>query len=532
MKRRDMIGSVGLAIGALGLPTVVIGATPAEVVNSRLAAAAMAASMADGAILSLNEGRRSGFFEVFTGTAPSDPLEGLYIQGSGKYLARRWDGINAKPEWFGAAIDDGAVDSYPGIAACITLTGMCALSKGIYYCSRSPLAGLPAYAVVKGQGALHSAIIVSHPTDHLISQRGTLPGGYVGGANLQGFGISRGVAPTVPAFSADDKAAAHGIHMFMVSNPIIKDIYTYNNLVECYANNVLSMDFDTIRGLNLNSTVLARWYGLWIDGVSAIGSFGGPSQNPSARIHKINMGGGSAAQSYGYYLQGSLQDLWINEMEASSCTKEVFVDCGSGHACGDVRLDHVVCDGYMTNGIHIKDVPQGSSLMITEPWVAGKAGATGAGIKIESSHGIAISNGSGDGILSIGVNMLEVTNSSNLRIFIVPNNYVTPVSLTSVTTSEIAAAAHKNITGGGASGNIITAVGGSRNRLTASGTASSQTWDAAIALDSSAKNYTLDVTTVATGAASALIKVAGASVTTQGNVGGHNIINPGAGPML
>lgn len=532
MKRRDLIGSAGLAIVALGLPNAVSGATPAVVANSRRAAAAMVASLPDGAILSLNEGRRSGFFEVASGTAPSDPLEGLYIQGPGKYLARRWDGINPRPEWFGAALGDAAVDSYPGIAACLTLTGMCTLGKGIYHCSRSPLANLPAYAVVTGQGALHSGIIVNHPSDHLISQRGTLPGGYVGGAKLQGFGISRGVAPSVPASPADDKTTAHGIHMFMVSNPIIKDVYTYNNLVECYANNVLSMDFDTLRGLNLNSTVLARWYGLWIDGVSAIGSFGGPSQNPSARIQKINMGGGNAAQSYGYYLQGSLQDLWISDMEASSCTKQVFVDCGSGYACGDVRLDHVVCDGYLANGIHIKDVPQGSSLIITEPWVAGRAGATGAGIRIERSHGIIIANGTGDGVLSPRVNMLEVINSSNLKVSIVPNNYVTPVSLTSVTTSEIDVAAHKNIGGGGLAGNIIVAVGGARNRLTAAGTASSQKWDAAIALDGRAANYTLDVTRLASGAASAAIKVAGAPVTTQGNVRGHNIINPGAGPVL
>jgi hypothetical protein len=504
MKRRDLIGIAGFAVVALALPTAVTGANFTEVVNSRPMAASMAASLPDGAIVSLSEGGRSGFFEVISGTAPSDPLEGLYIQGSGKYLARRWDGVNGLPEWFGAALDDGAVDSYLPIQACIAVTGTCTLGKGIYYCSRSPLAGLPAYAVVKGRGALHSAILVSHLTDHLISQRGTLPGGYIGGANLQGFGISRSVAPTVPASLADDKTTGHGIHMFMVSNPIIKDVYTYNNLVECYANNVLSMDFDTIRGLNLNSTVLARWYGLWIDGVSAIGSFGGPSPNPSARIHKINMsGGGNAAQSYGYYLQGSLQDLWITEMEAAGCTKEVFVDCGSGYACGDVRLNHVVCDGYATNGIHIKDVPQGSSLIINEPWVAGKAGATGAGIRIEGSHGVTISNGSGDGALSSGVNMLEVTDSSNLRIDVVANNYVTPVSLTSVTTSEIDAVAHKNIAGGGASGNILVAVGGSRNKLTASGTASRQTWDAAIALDGSAANYTLDVTKVATGAASA-----------------------------
>jgi hypothetical protein len=531
MKRRDLIGSAGWAILALGLPSAVSGSAPAAVVTSRRAAAAIAATLADGAILSLNEGRRSGFFEVRSGTAPRDPREGLYIQGAGKYLARRWDGLNPNPDWFGAALNDAAVDSFPGIAACLALTGMCALGKGSYHCSRSPLADLPAYAVVKGQGALHTGIIVNHPTDHLISQRGTRPGGYVGGANLQGFGISRGVAPAVPASPADDRTTAHGIHMFMVSNPIIKDVYTYNNLVECYANNVLSMDFDTLRGLNLNSTVLARWYGLWIDGASPTGAFGGPSPNPSARIHKINMGGGSAAQSYGYYLEGSLQDLWISEMEAASCTKEVFIDCGSGHACGDVRLDHVVCDGYLTHGIHIRNVPQGSSLVIREPWVAGRAGATGAGIRIENSHGITIANGSGDGALSPGVNMLEVTNSSNLTIAIMPNNYVTPVSLTAVTTSEIAAAAHKRIAGGGAAGAIIQAAGGARNRLIAAGTASGQKWNAAIALDAGATNYTLDVTRVAPGAAAAMISVAGKPVTRQGNVGGHTIINPGAGPI-
>jgi len=340
------------------------------------------------------------------------------------------------------------------------------------------------------------------------------------------------VAPTVPASAADDKSTGHGIHMFMVSNPIIKHVYTYNNLVEVYANNVLSMDFDTLRGLNLNSTVLARWYGLWIDGVSEIGSFGGPSQNPSARIHKINMSGGNAAQSYGYYLQGSLQDLWITEMEAAGCTKEVFIDCGSGYSCGDVRLDHVVCDGYAVNGIHIKDVPQGSSLIISEPWVAGRSGATGSGIRVEGSHGVTIANASGDGVLSHGVNMLEVTDSSNIKANIIANNYVSPAQLAGVSSSRIIVDAHKNIAGGAVAGNIIAAVGGSRNRLAASGTVTSQTWDAAIALDASAAGYTLDVTEVADAAVSARIKIAGSSITSQGDVATHTIINPGAGAML
>lgn len=531
MQRRDLIGSVGLATIASGVPLPASAATVAGVADSRRKAASMAAGLPDGAIVSLTEGGRSGFFEVVSGTAPNDPLEGFYIQGSGKYLARRWDGIDSRAEWFGAVIDRGDVDSFQAIQACIALTGTCTLGKGIYYCSRSPLANLPAYAVVRGMGALHSGIIVRHPTDHLISQRGALPGDYMGGANLQGFGVSRSVAPTVPSSPAEDRTTGHGIHMFMVSNPIIKDVYTYNNLVEIYANNVLSMDFDTVRGMNQNSTVLARWYGLWIDGASPIGSFGGPSQNPSARIHKINMVGGSARQAYGYYLQGSMQDLWITEMEAAGCTSSVFLDCGSGHTCGDVRLGHVVCDGYARHGIHIKDVPQGSSLMITEPWVAGRSGAGGAGIRIENSHNVTISNGSGDGALSSGVRMVEASGSSNLRVGVVANNYVTPVALTNVTTSEFDAVAHKNIAGGGASGSIIAAAGGTRNRLTAAGTATSQRWESAIALDGNARNYALDVTRVATGAASARIRIAGTAIATQGNVGGHVIINPGAGPV-
>jgi len=482
-------------------------------------------------VIFLNDSGREGQFICRAGATPSDPLEGIYVDSNTPnfYWERVWDGINCLPEWFGAVIDNAGVDSYAAFAGALAVTGILTLGKGVYYLSGG--LSLPAYSVVKGMGALHTAVVVNNATDHLMSQIGVFPGTYIGGANLQGFGLSRGVAAAIPANPADDKTQGHGLHFSMCSNPIVEDVYTYNNLAEIYVSNVLSIDFATVRGLNLTGPSQARWYGLWVDGASPIGSFGGPSPNPSARISQINMAGGAAPQSYGYYLQGAIQDLWIDEMENAGCSKGVFIDSNSS-ACGDVHLNSIVSDGYGTHGIHVLNTPQGSSLFMLNPWIAGRSGATAAGIRVESSHGINIVGATADGVLSTGVYMFHLSNSSNVEATLTANNYVTPCYMISASSCNINVKAFKNIAGGGVSGSIIEAVGGAYTSLTAAGNNISQGWVSGISIDASVTTYMLNVVGVNPAAVTNRITQATVAVTTQGNVGGNIIFNPGAGAML
>jgi len=472
---------------------------------------------------------RAGAFICRAGTAPSDPMQGIYVVSNtpNLYWERDWDGIDCPPEWFGGRINDAGFNNYNACMGALNVTGILSLGKGSYY-SSSGLA-LPAYSVVRGQGALHTAIVVNNATDHLISQEGVFPGDYIGGANVQGVGLVRGVPAAIPANPADDKTQGHGLHFSMCSNPIVEDVYTYNNLAEVYVSNVLSVDFSTIRGINLTGGGVARWYGLWVDGASPIGAFGGPSPNPSARFFQVNMVGSGATQAYGYYFQGSIQDLWVSSLESAGCSKGIFIDNGSGFNCGDVHLLNPVIDGYAQYGIHVKEVQQGASLFILNPWVAGRSGATDSGIFIQGSHNVDIVGATGDGVLSTGVYMLEIENCSQISATLTANNYVTPCYMISASSCNVNVTAYKNIGGGGVSGNIIVAIGGDNTSLMAAGTKISQGWDAGIAIDATVDSYMLNVVGVDTTAVTARIKQASVAVTTQGNVGGNVIINPGAG---
>lgn len=504
------------------------GGIPSPSVASRTAIKALSVTALQ--TVYLTEAGREGTFILKAGLCPYDPLEGIYVASNtaGWYWARVWKAPLYPPEFWGAVANNPAIDSYAAIMACVTLTGTVEFGKGSYYSSRGFIA--PEYSVWRGQGVLHTGITVNHASDHLLSQSGTFPGTYAGGANIQGFGIGRGVAPTVPASPGDDATTSHGLHFSMVSNPIVKDVYTYNNLAEVYCANVLSIDFDTIRGIGQTNN--ARWSGLWIDGVTAIGSFGGPSGTPSARLCKINMAAASGcAQAYNYYLAGSIQDLWLVDIDAGGGHKQVFVDC-NGATCGDVHIVRPICDSYKTNGIHVKGTPQGSSLFIDAPWVAGTVGATGDGIRLEASHGVTIRDGRGAGTLAPSVYMLNATDGTGINATIRATDYTSCVSLTSITASDISVDAFKAVAGSGFTGSIVTAVSGSRNRITVKGTRTAIGWASGIALDSSAAGYLLDAAGIAPSAVNDRIIINASAIGTQGNVSGHVIINPGSGAML
>lgn len=70
----------------------------------------------------LNEGDRSGYFELKTGTPPSDPLEGVYlVSNTAGYYWKRLvydDVLNVK--WFGAKAD-GSTNDYPSIMGAYNL---------------------------------------------------------------------------------------------------------------------------------------------------------------------------------------------------------------------------------------------------------------------------------------------------------------------------------------------------------------------------------------------------------------------------
>jgi|GEM_PF-6597545 len=503
-----------------------------------------AQGMVSGAQAYLNEGLRAGEFVFNTANLSAqvtlDTREGIYIApaaaptGASGAWVRVWDGIMGAPEWFGADRNNGGTDSRAALQACIDVTNSMKLAATGYYIAGG-LVG-KAGTVIEGQGPLQSAIFVSHATDHCLRVRGVSGVSYVETPRFVNFALVRTVAAANPALEANDITQGHGIHLFMVSNPIVDNVYTYNNLVEIYCSNILTLMLRYIRSIrSIGGGAGDRWYGLYIDGVTGGGTFGGPSPNPSAHVSYMNMVGNlSIGRCFNYYVRGQNQDLWVDFFEAAEGHKQLFVDAAGANS-GDTRFTNAVLDGYQTNGAHFLNVPQGASIELTG-WIAPRAGATGDALRIENSHGIT-ANIKGDCTQNTARRMLHVSDSSLLDLIIRAVGGISAAYAISMTHSRLSVLAHKAIGGGGANGSIVQAIGGSDSHITAAGNVTSQTWVAGVDTDATIDGYTIDVSAVATAAVTNRVTNAGVAVTTQGNIawgGGRfcNVYNPRAGAML
>jgi len=526
------------ALAAAAGVDLVGGAAKAVATRTALAAFTTAADK-DRPIL-LTEAGREGWFKWdasdLSAIVAIDTLQGIYVAptsaptGASGAWVRQYNGF-PRAEWFGAALDNGAVDSGAALQACIDVTGKLYFPKGLYY-GTTGLNGNG--AVIRGEGPLLSGYACSSATAHLLSNAGTVSAFSTGG-DFEGFALSRTVTPTTPASAADDRTQGHGLHFDLVSNPRVDNVFTYNNLVEVYVARTLSAQIENIRGLRQTGTAADRWTGLYVygDPTGMPGGWAsGPSGNPSCTIKKMQMAPfATITSSISFSLQENLQDLWIVDPEASGCGTQFDIN-PNGKACGDVHIVRPIADGFNTRGFHIRNVPQGSSLEITGAWFAPASGATGQGARFEVAHGVTF-DGRGDFTLAPTLDGVYATDSSQIDVNVRTTNCQRPIYTISVNSSKLHADGFCNLTATDA-GYLVNSVGGGNNEISASGNVSgTKQWLFGIELDATAANCIVNVSRVPASAVSGnKYSVAGVAVTTQGNVSGHVIINPGAGAML
>lgn len=448
-----------------------------------------------------------------------------------------------RAEWWGAVLDNGAVDSAAAIQACITATGKLYFPKGLYYGT----AGLDGTgAVIRGEGELLSGYSCSSATDHLLKTEGVVSTSFATGGDWEGFALVRSVTPTTPASAADDVTQGHGIHLDLVTNPRIRNVYTYNNLVELYHARCLSPEIDNVRGLRQTGGGTDRWAGYWCAG-DPTGMPGGwatgPSGNPSARIGKLNMVAyssvgtdGTANLSRNYVLEDNLQDLWIEHAEAGGGGHTQFYINPNGTQCSDAYIANAIADGFLNKGFHIQNMPIGNNFEIKKAWMAPAAaaasGASPYGLRAELAHGLKF-HGTGDFTNAPAIDGVYSTDANNQDIEVRLTNCQRPVYTVSVSSSRLKAEGICTLTAADA-GYIVNSVGGSHNEIIAGGTTTgTKQWLSGVELDATAANNIVNVAKVLAAAFSgARYSVAGVAVTTQGDVGGHVVINPGAGAML
>jgi hypothetical protein len=424
--------------------------------------------------------------------------------------------------------------------AVIDLFGKLTFPKGVYY-------GTPGLdgsgAVIEGEGPLVSGYICSNATAHLLSNRGIggAPGvtpQFVLGGEFRGFGLSRGVVPAQTASVAADRLQGHGLSFDMTSNPIVEDVYTYNNLVEVYLARTLSPKLFNLRGLRLVGfdSPADRWYGFWAFGDPAgmpSDWVGGPSGNPSALFEHGKFSCPPHANGIGYYLQSNLQDLWLKgKQEVAGAGIQFLID-PEGRLCSDAYIDDAVADGYLTHGMVVRNMAVGNSFEVRSLWLAPRSGATGAGLDVNGGHGLTVQSVTGNFLFAPTQRGVSIANSTGVDIRGKINNSEQPAYTVSMLESRVEIFGNCNANGS-AAGSVITSIGGGRNTLIAGSRVSgTKQFITGVALDSSAAGNTIDVTRVsAASLTGARVNIAGAAITTQGNVSGHVVINPGAGAML
>lgn len=457
--------------------------------------------------------------------------------GTGKVVFTKKP-VRPRAEWWGAKLNDAGVNSAAALQKCIIAARSLYLPIGNYYGSAGLIDTVGTY--IFGESKLLCGYQCSSPTDHLLSNTGTLTDG--SGGYYRDFALARTVTPTTPALAADDSTQGHGIHLDLVSNPRVQSVYTYNNLVELYHSRCLSPQIDDVRGLRQTGGGTDRWTGYWVDG-NPTGMPApwntGPSGNPSGRITNLNMvanpavgTAGTANLSKNYRLLNHLQDLWMADFEAASGHVQFEIN-PNGYPCSDACLIRPRADGFLVKGFDIRNMGLGNNFTIEGAWMApnvAAASAAGAyGLVTDQAHGL---NFSAECNFSFApaVPGIYSTNANNQKFGLRGTNCETPIYTISVSMSDLNVDMTCTLNGA-AAGNLITIIGGSNNKVIAGGTASgTKKWIDAVATDASASLNSIDVTKVAAVAISGnLFTVAGAAIPL---LNGAIVLQSGAAATL
>jgi len=338
-----------------------------NVTNSATTVAISALTPVANMVVFLNQDGREGLFECVSGTAPSDPLNGLYIPSStsGFYWARVWDGIHGRPEWF------GAVTGNPnGVAAVLSRT-LSALQACVALCPVTELSDQPYYvnntfkvstSLRKVQGApSYTKIICTDPSKDVIQVGPDASTSQ--SAQIELSHVSAGWAvPLTPPTGGNEETAPKAFRVqynltaklvWCFANDAFIGYYFYGNINSHFENCY------SVRSLGYGGAAANDFHvGFWLKGNPHFPGYAGG--NASMFFTKCNAtctgDWMDLAQNKGFYANGDYADTFVNGFETSKVHLGIEFDGGgytslAGH--GDVSLKGLVLDNCYENGIYI-----------------------------------------------------------------------------------------------------------------------------------------------------------------------------------
>lgn len=370
----------------------------------------------------LSEGGRFGWFEWqlgnFTALVAADTLQGIYVPsvlpGFGAAIGcwvRRWDGINAKPEWFGAIKNDGSggvpAANYLAFIACMAICPITVLEAGDYFYNATPR--VPPYRALEGVGSYRAQsgngtrlVMMSATADVLAVGLASYPAGgindFAKGSRVQGLSLGRDRPVTPPAIGNPEQGAA-GLRMTFALHCHVEDVYADDHTIGMYFNGVvrsLVKDCKAFRQTSGTTGTGDFFRGFWADGGGAYGLSGG---NGSLFLIDCNasIGGAPAlTTSIGFMLTNGFVDTFLIRPEATATQFGIVLDGDSAAGSPahiDVSINEPVLDGITGTGIEVRETNPYAAIEIKGGYIALSGAAAFAGYHIHDTQGVTVIGG-------------------------------------------------------------------------------------------------------------------------------------------
>jgi hypothetical protein len=377
-----------------------------------------------------NEGRE-GQFICRAGTAPSDPLQGIYVPSNTAnfYWERVWDNINGYPEWFGAITNNAAVaaTNVTAIHACLALCPVVNFAEADYWVNATlkfnvPYRTIQGCAISDGYNTGNGTRIVSTNASANIIQVGpdTAPAGgtsaYFRNITVKYLSTQYGVALTPPSAGNESSAVKNWLVQYVLNNQII-NCAAWEPIIGFYFYGAVYTKVDdcTVFRSTTYGGTNDFFRGFWPQGGPPILAGG----NPSLYLNRCNvaMGGAPALVSpTGLFINADFSDIFVDDLETSQVPNGIIVNgAGSVVAGGklDLHIRNVILDQCNGSGIQIIALNAMSMVTINGGYV--QINDTGV-----ASAGIVVSGSVNNGAVSIGggLQLLSGVGTSNRGIYI------------------------------------------------------------------------------------------------------------------
>ncbi len=403
----------------------------------------------EGDVAYLGEPGREGMF-VFRETnlstqVTADPLQGLYVApaldptgGSGAWV-RQWDGVNGRPEWFGAVPSSIGTDNAAALAACIALCPVTHLAKKWYYIQSTVMVGVLAKRAIIGVPGPYdadgdgSALVLTGASagTATILQMGptaipaTIPNNVGYESRVYGVNLIRNAA-CVPHASGDLVNYPKGLDFRGSLACFAEEMKIVESSVGVNIIGVVNSDLKHIQVTRNNpgTSAINDYYTAYLIG-GAAANYGYVGANASLRLARCIANGFHAQHDdpHGMQIYGFISDTWITDFDKAAIANGIKIDGTAGAATDtkhvDVYITDARIDGGTGTGITVQNLNSHAAVHIVAPYVAPNATTTGqAAVRISAClGGVSITEGQllcfAPGAQLFGV---DVQNSSGVNV--------------------------------------------------------------------------------------------------------------------